>query len=403
MQNEPIIHEAWPAALGVSNVTELFRETFGEDPAGVWSAPGRVNLIGEHTDYNGGLSLPIALPHRTYAAVKPRGDRTVRLVSAQEDSVRTVQLDEVGLVGTDNEVEGWPAYIAGVAWAMGLSGEEVSGFDIAIDSCVPYGAGLSSSAALSGSAAIALNDIFGLEARPSQLVKWCISAENDVAGAPTGGMDQSASLRSNDGHAILLDSRDGSIEHVEFNLDQAGLELLVIDTKAPHALVDGQYAQRRQTCEDAAAQLGVEYLADITDPQAALDQLSDPLARQRVRHVVTEIARTQQVAEILKASPLAEETARRVGELFTQSHVSLQNDYEVSCPELDAAVGASLTAGAYGARMTGGGFGGSAIALVPKDLVQEVMGAVNRRFAADGFAPPEFLEVQPGPAASRDA
>ncbi|MFT0761515.1 galactokinase [Actinomyces sp. F1_1611] len=394
-----VIRDAWTRPDGAARVATLFTETFGQEPDGIWSAPGRVNLIGEHTDYNGGLALPIALPHRTYAALRRRDDDQVRLISAQEESQRSVDLAEAGPVGTLGEVDGWPAYVVGVAWAMRQAGYPVAGFDIAIDSCVPYGAGLSSSAALSGSAGVGLTDLFGLDLDREQLVRFCIAAENQMAGAPTGGMDQSASLRCQPGYALLLDNRDHSVQQIHFDLAARDFRLLVIDTKAPHALVDGQYAARRQTCHEAAQQLGVEYLADITDLDEALARLTDPVAQSRVRHVVTEIARTRQVAELLqKDADLAE-----VGRLFTESHISLRDDYEVSCPELDCAVEEALRAGAVGARMTGGGFGGSAIALVPAATVGEVMDGVVQAFAARGFAAPEFLVVEASAPGGRDA
>lgn len=392
----------WRRDSGAERARKLFVDTFEEEPAGVWSAPGRVNLIGEHTDYNGGLSLPIALPHRTYVAVKPRGDREVRLVSAQEGAPRAVNLDEVGPVGSANEVPGWPAYVVGVAWAMEQAGFPVRGFDIAVDSCVPYGAGLSSSAALSGSAAMALAEIFSLPVERPRLVEWCVQAENQVAGAPTGGMDQAASLRCRPGHAILLDSRDSSLTHIAFDLEEAGYRLLVIDTKAPHALVDGQYAQRRATCHEAAEALGVEYLADVTDLDAALAALPDPIAKRRVRHVVSEIERTKKAAALLSGEEALADVLPEVGRLFTASHESLRDDYEVSCPELDLAVAVALSAGAVGARMTGGGFGGSAIAIVPEEKTEAAMAAIANAYAAAGFTDPEFLIVSASAPAGSD-
>lgn len=402
MATSPIIQEAWSRSEGADRVTRLFQTAYGEDPVGVWSAPGRVNLIGEHTDYNGGLALPIALPHRTYVAVRPREDRLVRLVSAQEESSRTVDLDAVGPADSDGRVDGWPAYIVGVAWAMERAGKPVTGFDIAVDSCVPYGAGLSSSAALSGAAGVALEELFEANASPEQVVEWCITAENEIAGAPTGGMDQSASLRCQPGNAILLDSRDHSLEQISFDLAPAGLRLLVIDTKAPHALVDGQYAQRRDTCHRAAESLGVQYLADITDFDAALAALEDPVARRRVRHVLTEIARTKHVADLLRAAENLGSVMEEVGALFSESHESLRYDYEVSCPELDVAVNAARQMGALGARMTGGGFGGSAIALVPAGSVEAVTDRIVRAFAEADFSDPEFLVVEASAPAGRD-
>ena len=243
---EPLSHDE-----GVKNATDLFRATYGEEPAGVWAAPGRVNLIGEHTDYNAGLCLPIALPHRTFIALKPREDTKVRVVS-DVDSENVTEADLDGLQA--GGVEGWAAYPVGVAWALREAGfDAVQGFDAAFSSCVPLGSGLSSSAAMTCSTALALDDVYGLgygasDAGRVTLINAAIKSENDMAGASTGGLDQNASMRCTFGHALRLDCRPelSPLENVsqqEFDLDKYGLELLVLDTQAPHQLNDGQYAQ----------------------------------------------------------------------------------------------------------------------------------------------------------------
>ncbi|WP_273653997.1 galactokinase [Cellulomonas fimi] len=397
--------EAWPGAEGAQRARSLFTASFDTDPDGTWSAPGRVNLIGEHTDYNGGLCLPIALPHRTYVAVRRRDDDLVRLVSAQDAGrLREVRLADVA----PGAVDGWPSYVAGVAWALREAGHAVGGFDVAVDSCVPFGAGLSSSAALESAVAVALDATHGLglagpagepdDAGRARLAAACVRAENEIAGAPTGGMDQAASLRARDGHALLLDCLDGSVRHVPFDLAADGLALLVVDTRAAHALVDGQYAARRAACEAAAARLGLGTLREIApealdDALASLDDGSDEGTVQvrRVRHVVREIARVQDFVALLDADRL-----RDVGPLMDASHASLRDDYEVSCRELDVAVEAARAAGALGARMTGGGFGGSAIALVEADAVPTVATAVDAAFAAEGLRAPAFSVALPG-------
>ncbi|MFN8099145.1 MAG: galactokinase [Dermatophilaceae bacterium] len=377
-----------------------FRDAFGGEPAGVWSAPGRVNLIGEHTDYNGGLALPVALPQRTYAAASPRGDRLLRVTSVQTGDLAVVRLDEVapGAVG------GWSAYVAGVPWALEQAGYAISGLDVAIDGRVPLGAGLSSSAALECAVGAALSDLCGLgllasDAGRGELVTACRRAENEIAGAPTGGMDQSASLMCRADHALLLDCRDGHTEQVPFALGDAGLALLVIDTRAHHALVDGQYGARRASCEAAARTLGVETLREIdgADLGAALGRLADDIERRRVRHVVTEIDRVVATVTALRAGAYAE-----VGRLFDASHASLRDDYEVSCPELDVAVAVARGAGALGARMTGGGFGGSAIALVPVESVSAVVAAVEKEFSDNDFDAPACFPVTASTGAARD-
>lgn len=397
--------DAWSPEEGAQRARALFAASFDLEPDGVWSAPGRVNLIGEHTDYNGGLCLPIALPHRTYVAVRRRDDDLVRLVSAQDAGrLREVRLADVA-PGT---VDGWPSYVVGVAWALRDAGHVVGGFDVAVDSCVPFGAGLSSSAALESAVAVALDATHDLalagpagepdDAGRARLAAACVRAENEIAGAPTGGMDQAASLRARGGDALLLDCLDGSVRHVPFDLAADGLALLVIDTRAEHALVDGQYAARRAACEAAAARLGLGTLREI-DADAldraltTLDDGSDDGTVQvrRVRHVVREIARVQDFVGLLDADRL-----RDVGPLMDASHVSLRDDYEVSCRELDVAVEAARAAGALGARMTGGGFGGSAIALVESGAVEAVAAAVDAAFAAEGLHAPAFSVALPG-------
>ncbi|WP_421743672.1 galactokinase [Cellulomonas sp.] len=384
--------QAWTPAAGADRAAALFRARFEAEPDGTWSAPGRVNLIGEHTDYNGGLCLPIALPHRTYVAVRRRDDDTLRLVSAQEPAgTRTIELADVA-PGT---VDGWAGYVAGVAWAMRQAGHTVSGFDVAVDSCVPYGAGLSSSAALEASVAVALDAVFALDLAGSAdgratLASLCVRGENEIAGAPTGGMDQAAALRTLAGNALLLDCLDGSVRHVPFDLAAHGLALLVVDTRAEHALVDGQYAARRASCEAAAQRLGVGTLREISDDprglEWALDKLDDDVQVRRVRHVVNEIDRVTWFVALLDAGEVG-----MVGTLMNQSHASLRDDYEVSCRELDLVVDTAREAGAAGARMTGGGFGGSAIALVGADDVDRVAQAVADAFAAEGLRAPAFL------------
>ncbi|MGK2348940.1 galactokinase [Actinomyces sp. W5033] len=418
----PVFSPALTPEEGHTAATTLFREVFGTEPDGVWYAPGRVNIMGEHTDYNGGLALPIALPHRAHLALRRREDRTIRLVSPQtRETVDVLDLDAIGPKGTPGEVRHWNAYVAGVAWALEQDGlGPLTGFDAALYSCVPLGGGLSSSAALEASTCVALDEVCGLglagtaqepdDAGRARLVRSCVRAENEMAGAPTGGMDQSASLRCHEGHALGLDCRTGETTQVPFDLAPAGLALLVIDTRAKHSLVDGQYGARRAACERSAKVLGVQLLADID-----VNGLDHALARlaacgedsaaelvMRTRHVVTEIDRTRRLIALLQEGrPLAGDTLAQVGALLNGSHDSLRDDYECTCPELDLAVEAARAAGAHGARMTGGGFGGSAIALVDADKVDEVARAVVAAYAEAGFTPPAFLNAVPSAPAGR--
>jgi galactokinase len=385
----------------VDAAASLFVERYGDQPAGVWSAPGRVNLIGEHTDYNGGLALPIALPQRTYAAVRLSDHGLLRAVSRDAPGgVVEVALDEIA----PGAPQGWAAYLAGVCWVLRQEGYAVQGLDVAIASDVPVGAGLSSSAALECSLMAALSDLLDLgllddDAGRARAAAWCQRAENDIAGAPTGGMDQAASMRATRDHAILLDCRSGAVEQVPVQLAEQGLALLVVDTRAEHALVDGQYAARRSACEEAASILQVSTLREL-DPATldeALDRLPDQEMRSRVRHVVTEIQRVRECVEALRRNDFPE-----VGRLFVASHASLRDDYEVSCRELDLVVDTALQAGALGARMTGGGFGGSAIALMAADRAEHVGNAVLEAFAAAELTAPQPFAATAGPPAGRD-
>ena len=392
-----------------SSLAASFVERFGRPADGVWSAPGRVNLIGEHTDYVGGLVLPIALPRRTWAACARRDDALVRVHSANLDQTAEIMLDEVG----PGSPRGWLGYAAGVLWALREAGRDVGGIDAVVDSTVPVGAGLSSSAALECAVGAAVSDLYDLhlladDTARRELVAACIRAENDVAGAATGGMDQSAALLCRPGHALYLDCRSGDVEHIPFDLDDHGLVLLVTDTRAAHTLADGQYEVRRRAAERAADLLGVATLRDV-DPgdldeavetlagDSSTDQPRDDELVRRARHVVTEIDRVRHTVAALRADDLD-----TVGELFTTSHISLRDDYEVSCPELDLAVETSLGAGALGARMTGGGFGGSSIALVPADSADRTAALIAEAFAARGWHAPDSFGVTAGSAARRD-
>ncbi|MEP9365055.1 galactokinase [Nocardioides sp. CN2-186] len=385
MSSTPFVAAGEPSDL-VEEVRAAFAETYGVEPALVTRAPGRVNLIGEHTDYNRGLVLPVALPHATFAAVALRDDDQVRIGSLEQDEPWTGGPDAL------SSATGWAAYAAGVVWALGEAGIPVPGVDLLVHGTVPLGAGLSSSAALECSVALAVCAAVGVPVDRQLLIDACIRAETEVAGAPTGGMDQTVSLRASSGAALLIDFDEGTSEPVALPLEEAGLALLVTDTRVKHALVDGGYAERRADCEAAADALGVPSLRQAT--LSSVSAMTDDRVRRRATHIVTEIERVRETVTALAAQDWDE-----VGRIFRASHASMRDDFEISCAELDVAVATAVEAGAVGARMTGGGFGGSSIALVPVDRVDAVVRAIDVAFVAAGFGPPAHLLASPGPAA----
>ena len=368
----------------MSSIEEKFLETFGDEPDLVAAAPGRVNLIGEHIDYSEGFVLPFAIKDRTLVAARKRDDSIVRVASAQRrNKIISVDINEVkpGLKGE------WERYALGVLWSMGVK----SGVDLLIDGHVPLGAGLSSSAALECSVATAMNHLFDMGFSLEELARLTQKAENQYVGVPCGIMDQSVSLMATNGFALLLDCRDLSTRNIPFDVASHGLELLIIDTQAHHALTDGGYAERRASCESVAAKLGVKSMRELTIEQ--LDSSRDKLSESeyiRARHAVTEMKRVLDCVEAL-----ASEDFTQVGQLLNQSHNSLRDDYTVSCPELDTAVEASLAAGALGARMVGGGFGGSAIALIQASKTSQTISAVEKAFADKKFKAPRFFTSLP--------
>ncbi|MEU8729678.1 galactokinase [Streptomyces tendae] len=377
-------------------VGERFRELYGADPEGVWAAPGRVNLIGEHTDYNDGFVMPFALPHQAVAAVSRREDGVLRLHSADVDA-GPVELRVADLApGSDKS---WTAYPSGVVWALREAGHELTGADVHLASTVPAGAGLSSSAALEVVVALALNDLYDLGLRGWQLARLCQRAENVYVGAPVGIMDQTASACCEAGYALFLDTRDLSQRQIPFDLAAEGMRLLVVDTRVKHSHSEGEYGKRRAGCEKGAALLGVDALRDVpyADLDAALERLGDEEeVRRLVRHVVTEDERVERVVSLLESGD-----TRAIGPVLVEGHASLRDDFRISCPELDLVVETALASGALGARMTGGGFGGSAIVLAEAGDVDAVTKAVEDAFAAAGFRAPRVFEAVPSAGARR--
>ena len=368
----------------MSQIEKKFLETFGEEPDLVAAAPGRVNLIGEHIDYSDGFVLPFAIKDRTLVAARKRNDSTVRIASAQRrNKIVTVDISQVkpGLKGE------WERYALGVLWAMGIK----EGVDLLIDGYVPLGAGLSSSAALECSVATVINHLFDLGFNLEELARLTQKAENQYVGVPCGIMDQSVSLMATQGSALLLDCRDLTTKNIPFDVASSGLELLIIDTQAHHALTDGGYAERRASCESVVAKLGINSLRELS-----MEQLENSRALLteteflRARHAVTEMKRVLECVDALSNSDF-----EKVGYLINQSHTSLRDDYTVSCPELDTAVEAALSAGALGSRMVGGGFGGSAIALIQASKTTETIKVIEKAFSSKGFKAPRFFTSLP--------
>lgn len=371
-----------------------FQEQFGHAPTGVWSAPGRVNLIGEHTDYNEGFVLPFAIDKRTYAAISLRDDQVARIASAFTGEVVEFELSKIA----KNSVSGWSAYPLGVAWSLVQAGAKPQGFDLYIESNVPVGSGLSSSAAIECSVALALNDLWGAELSKSLLAKVGQRAENEIVGAPTGIMDQTASLFGQADMAVFLDCQSLEAKATALNLEQDNLVVVVMDTRVAHRLTDGGYAARRESCEKVAKTMDVNSLREVSEESLESSKdLMDEVSYRRARHVVTENDRVKKTVELL-----ANSGPKSIGQLMSASHVSMRDDFEISIEELDVAVETAMLQGAVGARMTGGGFGGAAIALIDAGKVSLLTAAVKSRFQELGFGEPEIFTVFADAGAKRE-
>ncbi|MDO5678107.1 MAG: galactokinase [Propionibacteriaceae bacterium] len=377
--------------LDLDALQARYRTVTGEEPQGLWFAPGRVNLIGEHTDYNDGFVLPFALDKKAVIAGGRRDDDQLVLVSLELDDEVHTSIGELS-PGT----EGWFSYLAGVVWALREAGHSVGGANLVMTSDVPLGAGLSSSAAIECATVAALVDLYGLDIAPMDRAKIARVAENAYVGAPTGLLDQAASTLCKADHGLFLDCRTLETEHVPLPMAEQGYEMLVLDTKTPHSHVDGEYGTRRATCEAAAAKLGIPALRDVEDLDAALAQLDDETMIKRVRHVVTENERVLKAFELARTADLAE-----LAPLLDESHASMRDDYEITVPTVDLAVDTAKAAGALGARMTGGGFGGCIIALTKAGEADRIGQAIADAFDEAGFGAPVWFTVTPAPGAGR--
>lgn len=380
----------------IQRVKTEFKKIYHHEPTGVWSAPGRVNLIGEHTDYNEGFVFPFAINRNTFAAISLREDNLIHVASSFSPVTHEIDVHNIKK-SSENQ---WAAYPFGVAWAIQQLSEVIpTGFDCYIESDVPVGAGLSSSAAIECSVGVALNELWNAGLSKPQLAKAGQLAENEIVGAPTGIMDQSASLLGKRDHGVFLDCQSLEAEVVELGFAKAGLELLIIDTKVAHRHADGGYASRRAACELGAKTMGLPSLRQLTSkdlPRA--QELLDDVTFRRVRHVVTENERVlQTVAKLKQQGPKA------IGDLMYASHISMRDDFEISVAELDEAVSVAEAFGAIGARMTGGGFGGAAIALVPSELIEEITIAIRYAFKQRGFIEPTIFSVTAADGAHRIA
>ncbi|MEP6560777.1 MAG: galactokinase, partial [Nakamurella sp.] len=339
-----------------------------------------------------------AIDARAHLAAGRSDDAAIRVVSAQKPGeVTTVRLEDVRPGGP--QTQGWPGYILSAFWSLQQTGRAIGPVDIALDSQVPPGAGLSSSAAVECATALAVSSLAGHTLEPLEIARIAQRAENDFVGVPCGPMDQTASAACAAGAVLLFDTRANTIENIPFDPAAHGLSVLVIDTRVAHSLADGEYGKRRRSCERSAQILGVQQLRDISlaDLTDALSRLPDEELRRRVRHVVTENDRVASTVDLLRQDRVSD-----IGDLLTNSHVSLRDDYDVSCPELDQAVDTALAAGALGARMTGGGFGGSVIALVPTERADAIGAAVTTAFAERGFTAPVLRRVTPAQGARRE-
>lgn len=378
------------AMIDVSGAVAAYQQMTGRMPDGLWSSPGRVNLMGDHTDYNDGLALPVAIDRSAVVAVGLRDDRLVRCASRQMPAEAVIALDDIG----PGLAAGWASPVLGALWGLRRAGMALPGMDLVVDSDIPVGGGLASSAAVAVAAALAVTELTGQRMSPNDIARCCRDGEAAIAGAPTGLLDQVAVLAGRAGHAVFLDCQNLDRELIAFRPADVSAELVVIDTAVPHSNSAAGYRARREQSAQAAEMLGVRSLRDATE-QAVELRLQGMLQR-RARHVVSENARVRRIVDLLRTGQV-----HAIGGVLDESHASLRDDYEVSSPELDAAVVAAREGGAWGARLTGAGLGGCALALVPEYARETLAGSVHAAFARQGFGAPTVFEVTTADGARR--
>ena len=354
-------------------MNEEFQRVFEREPEAAGSAPGRVNLIGEHTDYNGGYVLPMALPQKTHVFLARRADGVVRAYSTDIGAGSLTSFE----LGSEVRLHSWIDYVQGVTWALRERAARVEGVDMLVTSTVPLGKGLSSSASLEVAVARALRKRFQLGLDDVEIAMVAHRAETEFVGAPVGIMDQMVCSLGELSTALFLDTRTRSFEKV---LLPANVEIGVIDSGIAHSHASGEYRVRRRECEEAAAMLGVRQLRELgIEDLKRLDGLPEPLNR-RARHVVTENARVLAAVDAMRAGD-----APTLGRLFLESHASMRDDFEVSLPEIDRLVEIAVnTPQTYGARLTGGGFGGAIVVLCDHGAAADVARAVTQAYGSAG-------------------
>jgi len=376
----------------VDQVTTRFTEVVGTDPIGVWSAPGRIIIIGDHTDYNAGLSLPIAINLSAVIAVGVRDDGRVRVVSPLGDTI-TVELTRC----VPGSVSGWAAVPLGVLWALGGSHGGAPGLDIVIDSDIPAGQDFGATAAIASAVAVAVNDLWEIDLGRMELVQACQRGEHEMVGTPTTMVDTATAMFGETDSAVLVDCQLSEASVVPFAIAEAGLALLVIVSEGHRLPSAATNQDRRASCQRAAGSLGVETLRDLAvDDLPRVRETQDEETYRRVRHVVTENARVATVVELLWS-----DGPRVIGDFLVASYLSMRDDFDVHNSHSARSTQLAQRAGALGSRMTGGGLGGVVIALVPTELLSFVERKVRQAFSDEHLGEPELFVVTPSRGAHR--